>query len=159
MTNLPVISTYCPPYQTLDTLAENLDVSVEELQGLIASGDFPKPRSRKQRKDLWSWAEVCDFFNRTLPEPRYNREDGLGSVYIIGFADYVKIGFTRNFRGRMTELRVAMPEDPTVYGLIRGVEPIEEARMHHRFEKYWLRREWFRKEGELAAWIEAGCPK
>lgn len=146
-----------PTYQDLETLARNLSVSAKELQDLIKADDFPRPRARKKGKDLWSWAEVCDFFNGLLAEPIYNRNDGIGTVYIVGFADYVKIGFTINFTERFTILKTAMPEDPVVYRLIRDVEPIEESRLHARFEKYWLRREWFRKEGDLAAWIEAGC--
>jgi hypothetical protein len=42
---------------------------------------------------------------------------------------------------------------------VRAGSMADEAALHRRFASYRLRNEWFRREGELAAWIKAGCPR
>jgi hypothetical protein len=44
------------------------------------------------------------------------------------------------------------------YAVLGGAGVKDEARLHKHFAAYRLNGEWFRKEGEVAEWIEAGCP-
>lgn len=75
-------------------------------------------------------------------------------VYIIGFGPYVKIGITTDLNMRLSALQT--PEPVKEYALLNGWLR-EERALHDRFAQYRLKGEWFRKEGDLAEWIEAGC--
>ena len=77
-------------------------------------------------------------------------------IYVVGFGPYVKIGFSENFGRRLIALQQGVPETLTVYSFQAGSDKIEH-QLHKRFADYRLRGEWFRKEGELAAWIDGGC--
>ena len=87
------------------------------------------------------------------PTPIYKVEPRRG-VYVLGFDQYVKIGITTNLDMRMSGLQ--MPVDLTLYALLEGWRR-EELELHGRFSEYRLKGEWFRREGELAEWIEGGC--
>jgi hypothetical protein len=54
----------------------------------------------------------------------------------------------------MTNLQT--PEPVKLYALLEGWAK-EEQTLHQRFAEYRLQGEWFRREGELAAWIDGGC--
>lgn len=75
---------------------------------------------------------------------------------MVGFANYVKIGFSVDFLGRLKALQEGTPEVLVVYAKLPGTMADERA-LHKRFVQCRLRGEWFRKEGALADWIEAGC--
>jgi hypothetical protein len=87
------------------------------------------------------------------PQPIYKVEPRRG-VYVIGFDKYVKIGITINLDMRLSALQ--MPVELTLYALLDGGRR-EENELHARFAGYRLRGEWFRKEGELAEWINNKC--
>lgn len=149
MTDLPY-----PPYQDLMTLAQHLSLSQDVVRRLVKRGRLPLPtRIEPDGTEIWCWATVCEF----VEDP--NRGEPEGLVYVIGFGDYVKIGFTTNLNNRLPVLQTGMPEKLTLYGTIADAEQADERRLHRRFAAHRLQGEWFRKEGELAAWIEAGCPK
>lgn len=74
-------------------------------------------------------------------------------VYIFGFDQYVKIGFSRNFRKRRRQLQDGLPRAIETYLVISGTYQTEKE-LHKRFAKYRLRGEWFLFAGELADWIE-----
>jgi hypothetical protein len=79
-------------------------------------------------------------------------------IYAVGFGPYVKIGFSGGpIESRLAALQTGCPEPLIVYGRSRGTMWHEE-KMHIKFAAYRLRGEWFRNEGEVAAWIKAGCP-
>jgi len=79
-------------------------------------------------------------------------------VYIVSVRAYVKIGRSDNFEGRFKDLQTGIPEHLTVHDTIPEVHSRDlERRLHERFRDYRLHGEWFRREGELAAWIDAGC--
>lgn len=75
-------------------------------------------------------------------------------VYVIGFGPYVKIGITLNIEERMAQLQT--PEPVELYGLLDGWLR-EERDLHKRFAALRLRGEWFKKDGELAEWINGDC--
>ena len=96
--------------------------------------------------------------NRPLPKARVRR----GVVYFLknGVRGQVKIGFTEGLKGRLSSLQGATPEAVTVIGTIPGTRKTE-MRMHKKFgaQRINPRREWFRIEGELAAFLKATFPK
>jgi hypothetical protein len=73
---------------------------------------------------------------------------------VLGFGSYVKIGISVDVDGRMITLQT--PEPVKLYGLVVGWLR-EERELHKRFAAYRLQGEWFRREGELADWINGGC--
>ena len=76
-----------------------------------------------------------------------------GTIYIAGFADYVKIGFTRSpVAERIRDLSTGCPEDIKIHVAFGGTIRDEEA-LHARFREYRLRREWFQLAGKLADFI------
>lgn len=79
-----------------------------------------------------------------------------GHVYVVGFAGYVKIGWSRGARRRLTRIAEMAPEELVVYALIAGT-PETERELHRRFAHLRLRGEWFSHRGELVGWIAGGC--
>jgi hypothetical protein len=80
-----------------------------------------------------------------------------GLVYVVGFGPYVKIGFTATrLWKRVSDLKIAMPEKPVVYGYFVGTMQTERE-THKRFAEQRLEGEWFRNEGPVKDWIEGGC--
>jgi hypothetical protein len=77
-------------------------------------------------------------------------------VYVVGFRDYVKIGSSKDLNYRLQQLHACLPGDLTIYATLAGHLELEQ-QLHERFSTYRLQREWFRKAGELAAWIDGGC--
>ena len=49
-----------------------------------------------------------------------------------------------------------MPEKMEVFAILEGWLR-EEMAYHNRFGAYRLNGEWFRREGDLAEWINGGC--
>lgn len=81
-----------------------------------------------------------------------------GYIYVVGFAGFVKIGWTTNLKGRVSEIENGLPQALTLHHSRPGTIKQERA-LHRRFAAYRTRGEWFKNKGELASWIEAGCPK
>ena len=79
------------------------------------------------------------------------------NIYFIGGAELVKIGFTAGDpRKRCAQLQVGSPHPLALLGAIPGTRATER-RLHRRFAKYRVSREWFRLEGALRAFVETGC--
>lgn len=79
-----------------------------------------------------------------------------GHVYVIGFADYVKIGWSRDVEARLLDIQSMLPEDLRIYGLIAGTRDTE-VEVHDMFGSLRLQREWFRLDDHLRDWIVDGC--
>lgn len=79
------------------------------------------------------------------------------TVYVVGYARYVKIGFSTDFAERYLDLQEPLPVQLVVYASFPG-SVADERRLHARFARHRSRGEWFFKRGELRRWIEAGCP-
>lgn len=75
-------------------------------------------------------------------------------VYFIqrGKKREVKIGSAYDVGSRFSSLKTSSPDDLRLIGSVAGDAKTEDE-LHKRFEKYWIRREWFRLEGDLAAFI------
>jgi hypothetical protein len=83
--------------------------------------------------------------------------DEYGHVYVVGFADYVKIGWSENVRRRLFDLQKYAPEKLVLYKLIPARQEIEGI-LHRRFKYYRLHGEWFALTGSPRAWVDDGCP-
>lgn len=76
-------------------------------------------------------------------------------VYFIqrGRKREVKIGAAYDVTSRFNSLKTSSPDDLRLIGAVAGNEKTEKE-LHDRFKRYWIRREWFRLEGELAEFIK-----
>lgn len=76
-----------------------------------------------------------------------------GVVYFIGFAGYVKIGFTKKpLPRRVAEIQTGSPERLTIYRFVRGSRDLE-TEFQNRFAMHHSHGEWYRRDGELAAFL------
>lgn len=80
------------------------------------------------------------------------------TIYVVGFDQYVKIGFSLDAKKRFLSLQDRLPVDLELYAQFPGTTSDERA-LHARFDNLRLRGEWFRKRGKLLRWINDGCPK
>lgn len=84
-------------------------------------------------------------------------------IYFVRCAGFVKIGLTTNIHRRLASARTFTPFPLTLAHLVRcepaaDLEVVESA-YHARFHAHHHRGEWFRDEGELAAFLATkGCP-
>lgn len=83
--------------------------------------------------------------------------DHSGHVYVVGFADYVKIGWSAVVRERLFEIQKHAPEKLVLYALFAGREATERE-LHGRFRGLRLRGEWFALTNYLKEWVYDGCP-
>lgn len=78
-------------------------------------------------------------------------------IYVVGFSSFVKIGHTRwPIRYRLSRIQTSCPEKLHVYGAFRAPRQTEKD-LHRRFAAQRTHGEWFRREGDLADWINDGC--
>lgn len=110
----------------------------------VECGLLPKPR-RLAGTERWNTEKVREYLS--------------GTIYVVGFLNYVKIGFSQDRKAKMriAGLQSSCPEELIVYSTFNG-SLVYEQTLHKRFSKLRLRGEWFRFEGELKEWIEQGCP-
>lgn len=76
-------------------------------------------------------------------------------IYVIGYHRVVKIGLSNNVKQRIASIQTSIPHKLTTYGVLTG-QLLQEQALHRRFKKHRLNGEWFRRAGDLAAWIEGG---
>ena len=80
-----------------------------------------------------------------------------GHVYVIGFADYVKIGWSENVKRRLFDVQKHAPEKLVLYTLF-AAKPETERKLHRRFKRIRLHGEWFALTHSLKSWVYDGCP-
>jgi hypothetical protein len=66
---------------------------------------------------------------------------------------FIKIGYARCVRDRLSELQAYNPEELILLGVIPGGRP-QETMLHQRFAHLWVRGEWFRYTAELCSFIQ-----
>ena len=76
------------------------------------------------------------------------------SIYFIRCGGFIKIGKADDPESRLTKMRTDNPLDLELLHAVPGDFDLER-QLHKRFAAYHHRREWFRYEGELAAWLDA----
>lgn len=79
------------------------------------------------------------------------------SAYFIRSGDAVKIGESDNVLRRLEDLQSGSPHKLELIACFKG-GAATEAYFHGRFKPYRIRREWFRVEGELAAFVAKISP-
>lgn len=96
---------------------------------------------------------------RLIGQPDYvETATRYGTVYLVGFGPYVKIGFTAGgMANRIAALQTGCPEKLETFAELDGSTTMERE-LHARFGDRHIHGDWFRREGALAEWIEAGCP-
>lgn len=83
--------------------------------------------------------------------PTINSDQGI--VYFVQSGEFVKIGHSKKWPARLSGLQTASPTPLTVLHVIAGSAAKEKA-LHRKFMRLKAHGEWFRKEAELAAYIE-----
>jgi hypothetical protein len=77
-----------------------------------------------------------------------------GRVYFIQGSDRIKIGFSTSPPARLSGLQTGSPDELRLLGSISGTEQ-DERRLQHSFRHLKIRREWFRAEPDLMAYIRS----
>jgi hypothetical protein len=75
-----------------------------------------------------------------------------GYVYFLRMGDALKIGFSRNVGTRLRSIQTACPEPAEIVKIIPGTDQTERY-FHAHFAAHRLSGEWFRLDGELAAFV------
>lgn len=79
---------------------------------------------------------------------------GPGDIYFVRAGkDRVKIGFSNDHVSRFSALKTGNAHELKMIGIVPGTHQDEKA-MHKRFAAYRVRGEWFKIEGELAAFLK-----
>lgn len=108
----------------------------------------------KATKRMYVVEDIADYLAEREEAYRRKPQPGEGTIYFVKCASFVKIGFTRSLSTRLETLAMGLPECPVLL-LSKPGNVREERRLHAKFQAYRTHREWFRLEGELAAYIEA----
>lgn len=81
---------------------------------------------------------------------RRTRCDKRQSVYLVGNteAGYIKIGISKKPHERIDNLQTAFPFDLEIYSISAPVNNarFHESYLHHLFERYHIRGEWFKAD-------------
>ena len=89
--------------------------------------------------------------------PRHAREAAPRTRYVYfirrGRMREVKIGSAYDVEGRLRQLRTSTSDDLRLIGVLAG-DDTTECTIQKRFHAYWISREWFRLNGELAEFIK-----
>ncbi|KQP61037.1 GIY-YIG nuclease family protein [Methylobacterium sp. Leaf108] len=96
-------------------------------------------------------------FRRSIVLAWYRRYTHLiaGTIYVVGFGSYVKIGFTRGLVARrIRAIEHGAPEPLRVYATFAG-NILDEGNLIERFKAHSTRGEWFRLEGAIKDWVQA----
>lgn len=76
-----------------------------------------------------------------------------GYIYVAGFSEYVKIGWSTDVPSRVYSIEQGLPESLKLFGYFEGTHKDERA-LHRRFSATRTRGEWFKLSPELQSFIE-----
>lgn len=85
------------------------------------------------------------------------RKAVLTNIYFIKCGDAVKIGRAVDVRKKLSILRQANPNGVELLGVLYGVDPAIELRLHAQFDAARQGGEWFRITPEITKYISANC--
>jgi predicted DNA-binding transcriptional regulator AlpA len=122
---------------TRDEAALLLGFSTAEFDAMVAAGHAPAPRRIDDDVVIWDWLDL----------------QALGGVYFVGFAGYIKIGWSKEPSRRIIEVQDGSPEPITIHAIFTGSKHQERAH-HDRFAADRRRGEWFRHSPALAAFLK-----
>ncbi len=78
---------------------------------------------------------------------------GQRGVYVFGFDEFVKIGYSTNIARRHRELEDGTPEDLIAYLFLPGANHGHESRLHKHFAAERRRGEWFRMSERMRTFL------
>lgn len=81
-------------------------------------------------------------------DARIGDDDRVGFIYLIGFATYLKIGFSTAPKKRIAILQTAVPEPLTTHCIFPGTVA-DENRYHNMFATLRMNGEWFRSDPSI----------
>lgn len=96
-----------------------------------------------------------EAFKVSTPDklPSYSLEKGtVGFVYFARSGEVVKIGFSKSVPKRLKGISTACPNEIEIIKIIPGTNQTERY-FHTHFSAYRQKGEWFRLEGDLAAFL------
>lgn len=161
--------------------ARLLDMDIKTLQRHVAAGHLVgrlKGIGRSRRHRIFTRAAIRKFLEAPrdptifeIPEPRAaitrrqkrarprNKLDNVpakprqpGFVYFVSDGQFVKIGWTADWRQRMTTIQSANPNKLQILAVCRG-STYRELALHRRFEKHHTQGEWHRLDQEIRDYI------
>lgn len=170
-----------PSYPSRAQLAHELDMAESTVDEMVKRGVLPKPVRLSSGCVRWCWADVVAAMDSLKDGAAYDAEidpylEGIekafkppeeityacrvGTIYVVGCGEaYVKIGFTGGeVEWRLKSVQTGSPEPLVLLASHHGRSIHDETALHRRFAEYRTSGEWFRRHGEVAAWVAAGCP-
>jgi predicted DNA-binding transcriptional regulator AlpA len=127
-----------PSYVDAPRLCEELRITPDIIDTLIARHVLPRPLLLGGEELRWKWETVNELLS--------------GRVYFLDGGDLIKIGFSKNIKQRLKEIRTYSPIKLKVLCMIRGGK-LREATIHAMFAHLRAHGEWFRATPELLAYI------
>lgn len=127
-----------------------LGIDTDAFDHYIRQGRIERPRVVGMHR-LWD-AKTLEIENKF-----HHEQPTIGGIYIVGFDNYVKIGFSSKVHLRIGSVQRGIPVILTIYSVIENKTRRDEINLHHRFAALRTFGEWFRFDGELRVWIEGGC--
>jgi hypothetical protein len=121
--------------------------------------ELAKPRAEgsylseaRQLQAWWNHYLSLTAEDELEPEPEPIAFGRPSVIYFLSAGDKLKIGFTSDLNQRMTSLSATSPVPLTLLHSTPGTMA-DERSWHRRFADYRLHGEWFRLQGELAAYL------
>jgi hypothetical protein len=121
----------------------------------------------------WYWPKVAEWFDEDQglfsppapsvePEPSVDRMFREGVVYFFRAGDFIKIGFSRDWRARLRTMQTGSPH-PIIHLWSMPGSHATEGEMHSRFAHLRANGEWFEAAPDLLTYIDglrkaAGSP-
>lgn len=75
-----------------------------------------------------------------------------GFIYFVTDGDFIKIGWSKNWKKRVAILQVSNPKPLSVLGVCTGT-PLAENWLHQCFESYRINGEWHRNHPDILGYI------
>ena len=141
-----------------DVAEEDIVAHLRDAAKVLETGYSPIYREKPKRVAVPIPETEAQY--RTDPDwlPAHMRRGNVrvaDKTYVIRSGDFVKIGIAHDIERRFRDIMSLNPHDVECLVVLAGGRALERS-LHLRFAAHRHRDEWFRIEGELAAWIERG---
>jgi hypothetical protein len=112
-------------------------------------------------EELRSMSEYCkrlqyeknDWGHRIRASKKSRSYATNGNIYFIGHDDSIKIGFAVNVQRRLSTIQSSTPQKLKLLHSMPGT-PLDELKLHRKFEPLKIRGEWFQAAAFLLSYIE-----
>lgn len=159
---------------TVPELARSMEMDVKTLRRHIRDGQMPchlKGTGSVRRHVVFTLSDVAAFYNATSSEPQAAQEPvpepprprrrirkltgkpTPGFIYYVSNGEFIKIGWSRNWKKRVGSLQTAFPHKLDVL-LVHAGTKHEELKQHLVWERLLVQGEWHRRDPLLLAHIE-----